>query len=43
MANKTGPVQKDKTVAKRGNSAKSKKEVFGKWYKPRRSIRNVKT
>ena len=33
MGKSHGPVQKKRTVAKRGNSAKSKGKVFGNWQK----------
>ena len=38
---KDGPVQRSRTVAKRGNPAKGKKKVFGNW-QPKTRIRNVK-
>ncbi len=41
MAKKDGPIQKSRTVAKKGNSAKSKKKIFGNW-QPKTRIRNVK-
>jgi hypothetical protein len=42
MASKCGPVQKSRTAAKRGNSAKGKKKIFGKWQKPAKVFREVK-
>ncbi len=36
-----GPIQKSRTVAKKGNPAKGKKKIFGNW-QPKTRIRNVK-